>query len=431
MSTAMKGIHGISKVTGIPKDVIQGVANVPIPLATTLGGAAIGALSPVPGGAVTGAIAGSVGGELANYGLGLRDKPSATDLGVAAGAPLLGPLASRAKSGLSNLGQALPGAGKHMHNLAAETIAKQAGYMEVTDDMVKFMRQNFKNVDSFKTDVPMLRAHVAQELNDVTKSLSPDNGYIKKLNEVTKNLSQRKTISFEQLMATEKSFIDMGSEDPGGVWRKLSGTIVDDLQAQANNTNLTQATRTKIQKGVDAYTQYVAVNKRAQGQKALDSFLNASVTQLDDGLVRFNKPAFLKQLNKPGMSVFEPTELDAMKKAIADLGYIGPSPQSFTSGITHTGSLGIAGLAGYSMHGVSGVIAAAGVVAALRVGLGTQYGRKAIEFLAKKGHGKIDAAELHSILGQITAGANAGAVAGVSGMGTQPSSGAKPFTNQE
>lgn len=431
MGTALKGIHSISKKTGLSKDVVQGIANVPIPLATTVAGTAAGALSPVPGGAVTGAIAGSVIGEELNYALGLRDKPGPVDLGIAAAAPLLGPLASRMKGPLSNVGQALPGAGKHMHNLAAEAIAKQAKYMEVTDDMVDFMRQNFKSVPTFKTDVPMLKAHVKTELNEVTKSLVPDNAYIKKLNEVTKNLSNRNSISFEQLMATEKSFIDMGSDAPQQVWRKLSGVIVNDLEAQAVNPKLTPQTRAKILAGVEAYKNFVAVNQRKQGQQALESFVNKSVTQLDDGLVRFNKPAFLKALNSDGMSVFEQSERDAIKKAVDDLGYIGPAPKSMTSGAVHTGSYGAVGLGAYAIGGVSGVITAAAILGALRIGLSSEMGRKAITYLAKKGHGTIQGAELHTMIGQITAGANAGGVAGVSGAGTQPPPGVQPFANQE
>lgn len=422
MATAMKGIHKVSKLTGLSKDVVQGVANMPIPALTTV----LGALSPVPGGASVGSMA----GEVANYGLGLRDKPGAVDLGVAAVAPLLGPLASRVKGVISNLIQGSPGAGQHMHNIVADTIRKQASHMEVTDDMVNFMRQTFKNVPTFRTEVPLLRAHLKQELNDVSKSLAPDSAYIKKLNEVTKNLANNKSISFEQLMATEKSFIDMGSEAPHAVWRKLSGVVVQDLEAQAKNPKLTQATRDKIDAGVAAYKNFIAVNNRKQGQKALDTMLNRSVTQLDDGLVRFNKPAFIKSLESDGMKVFEPSEIADMRKAVADLGYIGAAPKSMTSAAVHTGSYGAAGLAAYTVGGVSGVVALAAVLGAMRLGMGTEAGRKAIAFLAKKGHGTIDGLELKTMLGQITAGANSGAVAGVSGMGTQ-STGTQAFANQE
>lgn len=431
MSTALKGIQGISKATGIDKDVVQGIANVPVPLATTAAGAALGAISPIPGGAAAGAVAGSVSGEILNYKLGLRDAPSATDLTIAAVAPLAGPLLSRMKPGISNLVQGSPGAGKHMHNLVADTIKKQAGHMEVTDDMVDFMRQTFKSVPSFRTDVPLLRQHLKQELDAVTKSLAPDSAYIKKLNEVTKNLSDKKTVSFEQLMATEKSFIEMGSDAPHAVWRKLSGVIVDDLEAQAQNPTLTSTTRNKILQGVESYKNFVAVNQRKQGQAALDTFLNRSVTQLDDGLVRFNKPAFLKSLDSDGMKVFEPTEIAAMKKAVADLGYIGAAPKSVTSAAVHTGSYGAAGLAAYSAAGVSGVVTLAAVLGTMRLAMSSDMGRKLVTHLAKKGHGTIDGAELKHAMGQLIAGTNAGTVAGVSGMGTQPPVGIKPFANQE
>jgi hypothetical protein len=71
-------------------------------------------------------------------------------------------------------------------------------------------------------------------------------------------------------------------------------------------------------------------------------------------------------------------------------------------------------------------------MSALKIGLSTDVGRKAIAYVAKNGHGKINGAELTNMIGKITAGANSGAVAGVSGMGTQTSpQGVQPFVNQE
>lgn len=434
-SRALRGISKVARATGVDKDIVQGIANMPIPIATTIAGGVGGSVLG-PGGTAAGAVAGSVTGEVINYKLGLRDEPGPVDLGVAALAPVVGPLASRSKSVLSNIGQALPGAGKHMHSIAAAKVAQQAQHMEVTDDMVQFMRQNFKNVPTFQTDVPLLRAHLKAELNDITKSLAPDSAYIKKVNEVVKNLSSRKTVSFEQLMATEKSFIDMGADAPHAVWKKLSGVVINDLEQQANNPKLTAATRDKILNGVEAFKNYVAVNQRKQGQDALNKFLHPGstgsvVTLLDDGLVRFNKPAFLKALESEGMQVFEKTERDAMKKAISDLGYIAPSSVMSLKGATHTGSYGALGLGAYAVGGVTGVVTYAMILGALRLGISTQTGRNAIEYLAKKGHGKIDGAELHSTIGKVMAGMGAGQVAGVSGAGTQPPPGVKPFANQE
>lgn len=444
-STAVKGINKVSKFTGIDKDIVQGVANMPVPIATTLAGGALGTLGLGPGpGTLAGASLGSMAGEEINYKLGLRDKPGAVDLGIAAAAPALGPLLSRMKPGIANLVQGSPGAGKHMHNLVAETIVKQSQHMEVTDDMVALMRQNFNNVPAFKTDVPLVRAHLREELENVQKSLTnkfkPVKGtnyqqatdpYITKLKTTIENMKDRKSFGFDELMATEKSFIEMGAEDPTGVWKKLSGVLVTDLEAQAANPKLHPQTREKILNGVEAYKNFVAVNKRKQGQTAIDSFLNKSTTQLDDGLIRFNKPAFMKSLDSDGMKVFEPTEIADMKKAVADLGYIGAAPKSVTSAAVHTGSYGAAGLGAYAVGGVTGVVTLAAVLGAMRLAMSTDMGRKLVTHLAKKGHGKIEGAELTTMMGQLTAGANAGAVAGVSGMGTQPPSGVKPFTNQE
>ena len=431
LSSAMKGIGKVSRATGIPEGIVQGVANIPIPLATTIAGAAAGSFAPGPG-TLIGASVGSMAGEEINYQLGLRDKPSASDLTIAAGAPAIGPLASRLKGPLSSVIQSLPGAGKTMHNLAHETLKKNLKYMEVSREEVQMMRGLFKNIPDFRTDVPMLRATIKQELDEVTKSLKPDTAYIKQLNELTRNLSSQKNISFKNLMSTEADFNKMKDAAPGDVWGKLAGTLITDLEQQAQNPLLSASTRGKILQGVESFKNYIAVNNRFKGQETLTKFLESSTTRVDDGLIRFNKKAFLKQIESDNKltQTFEATELADIKKSIADLGYIGAAPQGFTSGAVHTGSLGVAGLAGYAVAGVSGVIATTAVLASLRLALGSEMGRRAITHLAKKGHGTIQSVELKEMMGKITAGMSAGAVAGVSGGGTNPAS-IQPFPNQE
>lgn len=427
MSTAMKGMRKVSEKTGLPHEVVQGIANIPIPLATTIAGAAAGSAGLPGPGTIVGGSMGSVAGEYINYGLGLRDKPGAVDVGVAAAAPMLGPLASRAKSGMSNLVQGMPGSGKHMHNLAAEEIKKKIGHMETTKDMVEFMRQGFQHVPSFKADVPGVRALVDEELSTRTKSLmikSNQSGkitdpYIQKLNNLRANLSTKKTFSFEELMATERDFIEHGAEDSTGAWKRLSGVLINDLEKQAANPKYTPQTREKILKGVESYKNYVAVNKRYQGGEQLKTFLNRSVTEVDDGMVRFNKSSFLKELHSGKLDMFEKSELNAIEDAVKDLGYIGAAPKSLSSGMTHTGSYGAAGLAAYSAAGVKGVVATAAILGTLRLALSTEMGRRVVTSLAKKGHGRIDAMELKNVMGQVTAGASAGIVAGVSGAGTK------------
>ena len=444
-SVAMRGIRKVSDVTGIPRDIVQGAANVPIPMATTIAGAVGGARVGNP---VGGAMAGSVAGEFINYGLGLRDKPGAVDIGLAAGAPAIGPALSRLKPGISNVIQAAPGAARTVNRVAAATVAKQAQHMEVTDDMVQFMRQNLGAVEPFKADVPMVKGYIQQELDAVSKSLTnkyktikgtnmqvATDPYIEKLKTTLENMKDRKSFSFDELMATEKSFIAMGAEDPNGVWKKLSGVMINDLEQQALKPGLNPKTKAKILAGADAYKNFVAVNQRKQAQSSLQAFLEPGhgvITQLDDGIVKFDKQAFLKKIDSEGMKVFEPTEIADMKKAVSNLGYISKVKMDLVSGATHTGSYGALGLAAYSMGGgVTGVVTLAAMLAAVKVGLSTPGGRKMIESVAKKGHGNIDGAELTTALGKVIAGANSGTIAGVSGMGTTAPPGVKPFANQE
>jgi len=433
IGVAQRGISRVSELTGIPEGVVQGIANVPIPLATTIGGAAVGSFAPGPGN-IVGASMGSVFGEELNYALGLRDQPGPVDLTLAAGAPFVGPLMSRLKGPLSSAIQGLPGAGKHMHNIAHETLKKNLKYMEVTSDEVKFMRQLFNDIPDFRTQVPLLRDAIRQELKAEVPSLKPDDTYIKQLMAVDKQLSQNKNISFKELMSTEHSFIKSGAKAPDEIWSKLSGVVVNDLEAQATNPKLTQATRNKILQGVESFKNYVAVNNRFKAQSTLTNFLETSTTRIDDGMMRFNKKAFLKQLEderKLPNSPFEKTELDGIKTAINDLGFIGMAPQGMSSKMIHTGSLGAAGLAGYAVSGVTGVIAVTAALGSLRMALGSELGRRAITHLAKKGHGTIQAVELKEMMGQIVAGTSAGVVAGVSGAGTQQGTGAQPFPNME
>ena len=86
-------------------------------------------------------------------------------------------------------------------------------------------------------------------------------------------------------------------------------------------------------------------------------------------------------------------------------------------GAVLTGPYGAGGMAGWMVGGPVGAVVGATVEEILRKAVTSEPGRKAVKHLAKEGRGHIDALELHRMLGQITAGASAGAVAGVSGMG--------------
>lgn len=427
MSRAMKGIHKVADATGIDKDIVQGAANVPIPLALGAGGAALGAFSPAPGGAFVGGAAGTLAGEHINRALGIRDKLGVVDTATAIASPLIPSMVSRAWKGpISNSLQGFPGAGQHMHNLVHEQLKKQLGYMNTSDDMLNFMRQTLNDVKPFRTDIPLTRQYIKDELNASAKSLTVGTNksgdisdpYIQKLNTVIANMAGKQHFSFDELMATEKSFIAAGADDPNGIWKKLSGSLIKDLDNEAARRAGTP-TGEKIRAGSEAYKNFVAVNSRHQQNGMLDTFLKDSTKQLDDGIVRFNKPLFLDRLKSEGFKNFEPTEIEALKKTVADLGYVGAAPKSLSSAATHVTSFGVSGYAAYSAFGVKGLVTAAVAMSALRGLMGTEAGRKIIQGLAKQGHGRVDGAELASTWGKLQAGMAGGAVAGVSGMGTK------------
>lgn len=438
LGKVQKAFGKASRATGISEGVIKGVASAVIPTATTIGGAMAGARGG-PGGVVVGAAAGAVAGEFANFGLGITEEPpTPVDLGIAAGSSLLGPLASRTKVGIGKLVQRLPGAGLTKHPLAAEVLEKNIQHMRIDAEDVNMLRGLLDKVPAFKMEIPMVRARLKDELNMATRSLKPDESYINELNKLTKALGNKQFVSFKELMATEKDMIASGSENPGAVWSKLSGVLIDDMEAQLKNPKLTQETRNSIAEGVQSFKMYSAFNKRYQANSTLDDVLNRSITKVDGGddMVRFNKKQFIKEMrnNKKLNATFEQTEIKDMEAAIENLGYLGAPPGgelSATGMRIHGGAGGILGLVGYAAGGYTGMlIGGIGVTTLLRLGVSSETGRRVVRYLATTGKGRIDVLELNTMLGKAVAGMSAGTVAGVSGA-ANPVPGVHAFQTEE
>lgn len=439
LGKVQKAFGNVARMTGIPEGVVKGVASAIIPTATTIGGAAAGALAGGVG-APLGAASGAVAGEFANYGLGITEEPPTVgDLGLAAGFSLAGPLASRAKSGFASFAKKLPGAGLTTHPLAAETLKKNVQHMRIDREDVDMLRGLLEHVPDFKAQIPMVRERLQQELNTATRSLKPDNAYIKELNDLTKRLTDKPYVSFKELMSTEKDLIASGSEAPQAVWSKLSGVLINDLKEQAMNPKLSASTRDKIKTGVEQFEMYSIFNKRYHANETLDNVLKRSITQVEgaDDMVRFNKQTFIKEMkhNKSLNETFEPTEIKAMEDAINDIGYLAAPPgagMNKAGGSIHAGVGGALGLAGYAMGGYAGMLVAGiGVVELLRMGVSSETGRRVIKHLATEGKGRINPIELNTLLGKAIAGMSAGTVAGVSGMAEKPVPGVNAFPNQE
>lgn len=424
LGKVQKAFGATARTTGVPEGIIKGVASAVLPTALTVGGAAAGAMAGGAG-APFGAAGGAVAGEFANYGLGITEEaPTPLDLGIAAGSSLAGPFASRVKAGLYSGAKRLPGAGLTTHPLAAEVLEKHIQHMRISAEDVSMLRGLMDKVPDFKTQIPMVRERLKTELDMATRSLKPDEPYIKELNKFTASLADKQHVSFKQLMATEKDLIASGAEAPRAVWNKLSGVLIDDMEAQAKNPNLTAATRAKIAEGVQSFKMYSAFNKRFQANDTLDGILNRSITKVEGGddMVRFNKQTFLKEMKKKGLTDnFEATEIKAMEDAIQDIGFLASPPGgglNKAGSSIHAGVGGALGMAGYAMGGYTGMLVAGlGVSELLRLSVSSETGRRVLKHMATTGKGRIDVLELNSMLGKAIAGMSAGTVAGVSGSG--------------
>ena len=432
LSTAAKVFQKTSKLTGIPEGMVQTAASLPLPIAGTIAGGLVGAGGGL-GGAVIGASGGSVLGEAGNALLGITEPLDNVDLGVAAGAPLIGPVAGKVLKGLGTASRALPGVGSGLHQMAGENLELALKKLKVTSADVDMFSDLLKKVPEFKVQTPLMKQAVKDELDRASASIVPDEAYIKSLNKLTKTLHDDPHVSFKSLMSTEHDLNELKHAQPTALWKKLSGILIDDLDAQAKNPALTQATRDKIAEGSQAYKNVVKVAKRMHANDSLDSVFKNVVAPVagDDTLVRFNKAKFVKELrdNEVLKSNFSSAELDSIKTAVDDIGYLGFPPATGQSGMGFIGRSGAAGAVGYAMLGGStGAMAGFAIAETLRQAMTTQTGRNFVKSLAKKGGGKLDMLELKTTMGKIISGMSAG-VAGVSGKGS-PVEGINAFENE-
>jgi hypothetical protein len=418
-STATKVTQSIENVTGIPRESLKSAAQMGLSLATTVGGAAVGSKAG-PAGAVAGAMAGSLAGERLGSTLGINDEPTTLTDALAVSAPLIGPLAGKALQGAGRLARNIPGVGTSLHQIAAENLDSALQKVRVTsEDVGRFhnLLTNQIKTQPFSIAVPKLRAAVQAELADRSNSLVPNQPYIDSLTALEKQLSSRQ-VSFSQLMSTEHSFNELKATAPTQIWKKLSGTLIDDLDTQAVNPKLSQKTRDAAAAGAQAFKNFVKVNRKANADDALESLTKASTTEVngDAHLVRFNKDAFAKKLkyDEKLNGAFDESELAQIKSAVDDVGYLGWGPTSMSNQSMgqYIGRSGGAGAVGFAMGGSKGAMTAFAALAALNHALGSSYGRSIVKYLAKNGQGKVDALQLKSMLGKAIAGTSAG-VAGI------------------
>jgi len=438
LRAAQKAMGHVSRMTGIPESIVQGTAAAVIPTVTTIGGAVAGGMAGGVG-MPAGAMAGAIAGELANYGLGItEDAPTPVDLGLSAGLSVAGPLASRAKVGIAKGIQRLPSAGLTTHPLAAETLERRIASMRIPKEDVDMLRGLLDNVKDFRIKLPMTQAALKSELDTVTRSLKPDDPYIRELNAFTKALANKPNVSFKELMSTEKDLIAAGSENTTGIWKKLSGVLINDMEAQLQNPNLSKATKAKVSEGLEAFKMYSVFNKRHHAGTTLDKIVERSVTHVDGGddMVRFNKKQFLKEMknNKTLHNVFEPTEIKAMEDAIENIGYLAAPPGGYKQQIgAHAGAAGLLGTAGYMAGGYTGMlIGGVGVTGLISLALSSETGRRVVRHMATTGKGRLDVLELNSMLGKALAGTMVGTKAGVQrAENIDPVPGINAFPNME
>lgn len=427
LNRATKVAKSVEGVTGIPRESLKSAAAMGISTAATMGGASVG----TPGGLLGiagGTVIGSLAGERVNKALGLTDESSDA---AAMLSPLLPTAVGKGLLATGKLTRSVPGVGTSLHQLAGENLEAAMSKFRVTPQDVTAFSKLLDTVPDFRIKVPLLKQAVEAELNRASSSQLPDMTYINKLNELTAKWKDNPAISFKSLMATEHSFNDLKEASPNAVWKKLSGVLVDEMDAAVQSPGLSQATRDKIAQGSSAYKNLIKVNRKLHANTALDNLTKTAVTEVngDPNLVRFNKTAFTKQLkfNKAFDttevgSTFNDNEIQSMREAVDDVGYLGWGPSGGTqSASSYIGRSGAAGAIGYTVAGGSkGAMAGFAAAAVLSQALESELGRRIVKYLAKNGGGHLDVLELKTMLGKSIAGANSGAVAGVSGMGAQP-----------
>ena len=430
---AQKVIGKVSRATGIPEGAVQFGTSAILPTVGTVAGMAVGA-SGGPAGLAIGGAGGSVLGEAANSLLGVTEPMEGADFALAAGAPLVGPAAAKAGPvAISALKRVLPGAGAGLNELAGEALASKLGSMRVTKDHVDFTRSMLSSAPDFKLSAPNTKAIFSEETAKIARQalqgIPGADTYLKTLNKVLGNNPeiQQGKVSFKDLMTLEEGFNRIKGGAPDEVWAAASGKIIDDIEAAANDPKITAATAAKARQGLDAFKTFIATNRKHQlDEKLVTMFTPGSgagrvvkPTTGDPDLVLFDQKSFKNILDndKDLKRAFSPTEIASIRDSVSELGYISRPPSQSADALNLAKRYGAGGMAGWMVGGPVGAVVGAGIEEVLRKAVTTETGRRAVKYLAKKGRGHIDGLELQTMVGKITAGANAGGVAGVSGMG--------------
>ena len=412
---AQRAFTKVEKATGIPAGVTQAVAALPIPLATTALGATAGVLGGPPA-AFAGMAGGSLLGEEVNAALGITEPLSTGEKALALGAPLLGPAAMRAKGLGKSVLQHLPGSQAGVHELASETFEESLKKMRVTEAQVTTARNFANQAPNVRIELPGLRALLNQEKENVLqRSEFPGmEKYAEVLHGFLDELSHG-PMSMKKILAWEKGANLQKLSNPNEVWGKMAGTIISDMEAAVMNPKLSAASRQKIGDSVAAFKTMVQVSRKYKADEALDGVLKRVVTPLadDPSLLSFNKKQFVRELknNDTLKSVFSTREIEDMREAVEGIGYVSKNVSHLlqkysTAGAVMTGGAYASGVP------VGGFIPAVLITnEIIRKSLMSDMGRKVIKYLSKQGQGKLNLADLDSILGQITAGVGTGGAA--------------------
>jgi hypothetical protein len=430
MPLARRAVRTGARTLGLDEDISEMAASAVLPTAGTLAGLTIGAAGG-PIGAAGGAMVGSAFGEELNSAVGLTDPQDATGRATALGAPLLGPLAGRVlKPGLSKgVLRTLPGTGAGLNELASEEFTAAITKGRVTKETMETFRKGLDHVPDFTIPVPSLKSLFAEESSKVgqqaLQSVPGKDTYLKRLNafiEANPDM-QKGAMTSRDLMALESGFNDVKSDLPGEVWGKASGLIIREMEHALGNPKLSASTRGKVSEGLSRFKGFIAINNKYQADEAmtkaiqLDGPIIKSVNG-DTGLVKFDKKAMHKffETNAAIKKAFSPTEIQDMKDAVLDLGYISSPPTGSLSAGNAIQRFGAGGTIGWALGGgTGGALVGVGIEETLRQAVMTKTGRDITKYLAKKGQGSINALELKTMMGQAVAGATAGAVPGVTG----------------
>jgi hypothetical protein len=445
LSKAQKGIRKVSEATGIPEWLTTAAAASVVPTITTAAGAIGGMAVSGPVGGYVGAVAGSLGGEQLNVEMGITDPMDAVDVGIAAGAPLV-PVAGRvAKETGKRVLKHLPGAGVGMHQAALDTAVANAAKFGATKEGVTTAWDAVSNLPAYRQEMPKLAKLLQDEgvkLSELT-AISPtlaDTKYGKQVKGILNTLQEVGTINNKQIGALQHFFNKEKIDNPGSVWAKASGVLMDDLEDFATAGKYAPEASATVM-GLQKATQ---MTKRLHASEDMDKLL-ARVTseKLSDGVTKFNRDAFVKGLREEGKKgydrVFErgfgADDVNKMITAVKDLGYIAPMPTESISTIGREmlpfASIG-AGAAAITGSSAYMPIMAAGVVigATIKKILTTETGRNWVARLAKEQGGRVSALQLSEMSMALAGGTSGAAIGAMVGAKREPS-GTSAFPMEE